>query len=1021
MIKQIQLRGISRTPSDRLTEDGGLSESLNMYLDTAESAPAFIPQDVTSKLGLPNDLQAERIFIHKTAYYKNYIVVQDGNIFSFDIGKKLVLELKENEEVKDISSLGNTLIVSTSLNLHYLLYKQRQYTYLGTKVPFPHITFGLRPVDEPMVDTYKLQFGIDLESGTANQIKDALFGKFKLKYDEFSQAYLPFSEEEDAGLIPPENQWEEENFKESKFDTFRENVIPFIETHIENMRKKGHIVGNFVIRYAVTLFDDFKYSSFPILIKSPLPPIELSARARLLGSGSSPTGYVYYQLFQNAYISSDNCAFDLVAQCDNIDILQDWVDIIKDISFYISPLEIDYWKKSFTLHNREYIINREDDYAKDIHTTASIYYGEVENQESTILEQTSLSYLVCSIPMVTSYSGDRKGKVLSKGIKEMQEGKVIDLGEFYSPDLIYQQDPLVDDDMKHYDIESEGVATYNGRIILSQPSERIDYDYGDLNSIAPREWDYPRGTVVQEKYSVTYVLSGTREDKVVKKIFEYNYPIETAKDIYAFQVFPDVRCYKMLVALEETITNGAEVTTNKYYGEFDMAPHPYLDCSYYYGGVNATLKSLCVKNNIQELSENNRDEAENKLYISYLDDPFVFPISGRYTFQSKVVGVAIATTTLSQGQFGQFPLYVFTEDGIWAMETASDGSFISQKPLSREVCTNPDSITSIDNAVVFVTDKGLMMIQGSQVINISPFMNGRHYIPNDSATNIIAKQEGFSEFENVIKDETPFVAFMKKAKIAYDYAGQRLICIAGGEKKEDFQYVYKIDTQTWHKVAFKDFDLLTPLNSYPDCLVQGETTLENPIKMYWIIDPIESPSASQIQTAMQTFEAETGIELSVSEARFYLKGEAGINVNEVNDTDIITLGDALSYSAMDGIVRYQTATKIYSLGTVLDVDPESKDAPDVAKGILITRPFDLGMPDVFKSITSIKIRGDFDKGNVKFILQGSDDGRTFYTMNSLRGKSWKMFRIFILADLEPTERISWIDIDFEPRYNNRLR
>jgi hypothetical protein len=79
------------------------------------------------------------------------------------------------------------------------------------------------------------------------------------------------------------------------------------------------------------------------------------------------------------------------------------------------------------------------------------------------------------------------------------------------------------------------------------------------------------------------------------------------------------------------------------------------------------------------------------------------------------------------------------------------------------------------------------------------------------------------------------------------------------------------------------------------------------------------------------------------------------------------------------------------------------------------------MPDVYKSITRIKIRGDYDKENVKFILQGSNNGKDFVTLNSFRGKSWKMFRIFILADLEPTERISWIDVDFEPRYNNRLR
>lgn len=119
--------------------------------------------------------------------------------------------------------------------------------------------------------------------------------------------------------------------------------------------------------------------------------------------------------------------------------------------------------------------------------------------------------------------------------------------------------------------------------------------------------------------------------------------------------------------------------------------------------------------------------------------------------------------------------------------------------------------------------------------------------------------------------------------------------------------------------------------------------------------------------------------------------------------------------------KQESYSKIYSLGTILDVDPKAEDAPKVLKGILITRPFDLGEPDVYKTIKAIKIRGDYDKGNVKYLLQGSDDGRTFYTLSSMRGKSWKMFRLFILADLEPTERISWVDIEYETRFKNRLR
>jgi hypothetical protein len=264
---------------------------------------------------------------------------------------------------------------------------------------------------------------------------------------------------------------------------------------------------------------------------------------------------------------------------------------------------------------------------------------------------------------------------------------------------------------------------------------------------------------------------------------------------------------------------------------------------------------------------------------------------------------------------------------------------------------------------------------------------------------------------------------MKDAKVAYDYTGQRLIFISPSNK--GFQYVYKIDTQTWHKVAFSGFDLYAPLNSYPECLVLG---YEGEIKFLWcIIDErpfheITGVLLGEIEdTVWDVYDdvaEEIGFDGKMCED--FVRGKVGLPVYEPT---IEKLKDRLQY-VLEGNQMYYTLetrikqlSKVYSLSTVLD----ASTTQDTAKGILITRPFDLGMPDVYKSITSIKIRGDFDKGNVKYILQGSDDGRTFYTLSSLRGKSWKMFRIFILADLEPTERISWIDIDFEPRYQNKLR
>jgi hypothetical protein len=373
-----------------------------------------------------------------------------------------------------------------------------------------------------------------------------------------------------------------------------------------------------------------------------------------------------------------------------------------------------------------------------------------------------------------------------------------------------------------------------------------------------------------------------------------------------------------------------------------------------------------------------------------------------------------------------------------------------------------------------------MMIQGSQVMNISPYMNGRHYVPNDSAKNLIRNQEGFDTLIDPISDDDPFMSFMKDAKVAYDYTGQRLIFVSSTNK--GYQYVYKIDTQTWHKVAFGGLDLDVPLNSYPECLVMGYGTdipqsalesaaqilntnassLKNTIEtqsittkrisdketvfgeLYNLGFSLDIDTSSQYKAytikitgsknidnpELYMYSLSYFLNTSPSEALKLLKGEKTgtyedclvdateqqIHFQQLEEMFYFTHEETDEGHIVTFKIKY-VSSRIYSLSTVLDASTQQ----DTAKGILITRPFDLGEPDVFKTIKAIKIRGDYDKGNVKYLLQGSDDGKTFYTLSSMRGKSWKMFRLFILADLEPTERISWVDIEYETRFKNRLR
>ena len=944
MIKQIQLRGISRTPSDRLSDDGGLSESLNMYMDTAENAPAFIPEDVTEDLGLPNNLQAEKIFIHKTANYKNIIAVLSDKIVAFTSKKGddeplLIMEKSFGNKVNSITSLGNTLIISSSSSLSYHLYKDGIYVDLGNKVPFLNINFNKQSHDPIELDYFKQYYG----SSAGSSSEDGIFGPIWFrKGGKLSDIDLRLlAKDINMGALPSEELWTEENFSSDDtisddsdsywLKSFKESIIGLLNPLLTDIKGDSHFSGMLFIRYEIETYSG-TVSSMPILIKSDFLELNVSQFSSIHAAASEDGYHNVVALRNTAKASLD--VYDIIANLQIDEGLEQWKDIITKVNFYISIPSSFYLSDFLKLKDRAFnTYQTEGNYGLTIQITESsgvVYFNDFSEEEKALLEQSSLTYLVKSIPVF-----DDRG-VLSEEITELAQGcKLAIKEELYNPDVLMDQKRLEGDDMKHYLQTAENLEVYNNQLILVQPSQLIGYDYNRLNA-----YDITKNVDEEQEvdyiitYDVTYLLQGATETKVVNAgPFTYRQTVNANSEyIYPFQIFPDSRAYKMIVrATRQKDYDGAVPTIT--YGEFDMLPHPYLDCAYYYGGFEKPLNELCTSAHIDIPPVNAMDDLDNKLLVSEINDPFSFPIEHRYTFQSKVLGIAIASTALSQGQFGQFPLYVFTEDGIWVMETASDGSFVTSKPLSREVCVNPDAIVSIDNAVVFVTDKAVMMIQGSEVANISPYMNGRHYTPNDSALSIIDKQEGYNELAIPIKDDDPFMSFVKSAKIAYDYSGQRLIFI---NTDKPFQYVYKIDTQTWHKVAYNEFDLISPLNSYPECLVQAEK---------------------------------------------------------------------------------DSNTCVYDLSTILDASRNQ----NTAKGVLVTRPFDLGMPDVYKSITSIKIRGDYDKGNVKYFLQGSDNGRDFYTLGSLRGKSWKMFRIFILADLEPTERISWIDVDFEPRYNNRLR
>ena len=144
MIKQIQLRGISRSPSDRMTADGGCAESLNVHIEENELAPTQAPKNMTSGYCDQGDEPDNFLFIHKGGGYEHMIGI-DGQVVKYYYGgaPKTVLTLGTGETLSDIKSVGNTIIVASNAKLYYALWDGTNYKSLGNQIPIPQISFRI--------------------------------------------------------------------------------------------------------------------------------------------------------------------------------------------------------------------------------------------------------------------------------------------------------------------------------------------------------------------------------------------------------------------------------------------------------------------------------------------------------------------------------------------------------------------------------------------------------------------------------------------------------------------------------------------------------------------------------------------------------------------------------------------------------------------------------------------------------------------------------------------------------------
>lgn len=218
----------------------------------------------------------------------------------------------------------------------------------------------------------------------------------------------------------------------------------------------------------------------------------------------------------------------------------------------------------------------------------------------------------------------------------------------------------------------------------------------------------------------------------------------------------------------------------------------------------------------------------NRLQLSEQSNPLVLPASNSYRFgdiNNEVNGVEVTHEQLSETRFGEYPLYVFTKQGVFALLSGSGSTVYSSLDyLKKHKVTDNKTIINVKDYALFRTDKGFFVVAGRDFQELSTQVSGSYTIDIQNDTKFQSLLDGFlsnSHNHLSIKDMIDNDDFISCHEHIEDELWLSLT------NSIDASYVFNFKTKSWFKSAetFQYF-----VNLSPDVIGIKESVVSNVYK-----------------------------------------------------------------------------------------------------------------------------------------------------------------------------------------------
>jgi hypothetical protein len=367
------------------------------------------------------------------------------------------------------------------------------------------------------------------------------------------------------------------------------------------------------------------------------------------------------------------------------------------------------------------------------------------------------------------------------------------------------------DNFSHHKIYGKRLFSYNSRIFLGNTITTL-YNGYPLTGMIKAASDAAVGAAYEVGIEYDIVLSSGKTARVFsgwKTMNAYNaitgeieFHLQRNSEVvgsrrsaqgtddYSYWGYPDSRAKQARLYVRKDGTIHLKLTVNLW---------PVLTQNFSYAKGYIIKGPLSTPSGLNPVSATYSDF--NRVQSTELSNPFYFPAINSYRIgNSEILGLAANSIALSQGQFGEFPIYCFTTEGIWTLNIGSGELLINTiTPLSREVCNNADSITMIDGGVVFSTSKGLYIISGNKPLEISDQTEGGYKGPLSGLLSYedVTSNPNLYQISDYLCSAS-FLDYLKGAKIGFDYQLSEII-VSNPSKK--YSWVFSLKYKVWFKIS----------------------------------------------------------------------------------------------------------------------------------------------------------------------------------------------------------------------------